>query len=166
MQITFQGKPVNTFGKHPSIHSNAPDFTLVKTDLSPLTLQSLKGKNVILNIFVSIDTSVCAASVKRFNEEAAKHPDTTVLCISMDLPFALKRFCGAENLNNVLAVSAFRNPEFGKNYGVVIIDGPLEQLLSRAVVLINPAQEIVYCEQVPEITHEPNYEAVLSALRQ
>lgn len=163
MQVTFQGKPVNTVGALPSVGSNAPELTLVKTDLSLIHLKDLKGQNVILNIFISIDTSVCALSVRKFNEEAAKLPNTTILCVSMDLPFAHKRFCAAEHLEKVIPVSAFRNPEFGKNYGVTISEGPLSQLLSRAIVIIDPKGKILYTEQVAEITDEPNYQAALDA---
>lgn len=165
MQITFQGNPVRTIGELPMLHTEAPDFTLVKTDLSPIRLQDLKGKNIVLNIFISVDTAVCAASVKKFNQDAAKFPNTSILCVSMDLPFAQQRYCAAQNIENVIATSAFGHPEFGKNYGVTIIEGPLAQLLSRAVVVINPELKIIYREQVSEITHEPNYDAVLKCLQ-
>ncbi len=162
--ITLKGNPISTLGNLPSTGSAAPAFSAVKTDLSEYTLTGLAGKKIILNIFPSIDTGVCATSTHRFNQEAAALENTVVVCISADLPFALSRFCGAENLENVIPVSTFRNPEFGTDYGVVIIDGPLAGLLSRAVVVINESGVVTYTEQVPEITQEPNYEAALAAL--
>ncbi len=165
MQINFQGKPVKTAGMLPKVGTEAPKFTLVKTDLSPIQLNDLSGKHCILNIFISIDTSVCATSTRKFNEAASKMSNTSILCVSMDLPFALKRFCGAENLNNVIPVSAFRDPEFGKNYGVTIMEGPLAGLLSRAIVIIDPKGKILHTEQVPEIGDEPNYQAALDVLK-
>lgn len=166
MQITLQGSPIHTVGELPPLNSKAPDFTLVKTDLNPITLQDLKGQYIVLNIFVSIDTSVCATSVKKFNQDASKYPNTTVICVSMDLAFAQQRFCAAQNIDNVISASAFRNPEFGKDYGVTITDGPLSQLLSRAAVVIDPDQKIIYREQVVEMTHEPDYEAVYKCLQE
>jgi thiol peroxidase len=164
MEITFKGSPIQTIGSLPSLGSKAPNFNLVKTDLSNSQLQDFTGKRVILNIFISVDTSVCATSVRKFNEAASKLQNTIILCVSMDLPFAFQRFCGAENLNNVIPVSAFRNPEFGKNYGLTIIEGPLAGLLSRAIVVLDPTQKIIYTEQVSEITHDPDYEKVLKLL--
>lgn len=164
MEITLKGAPIHTIGNLPSIGSQAPDFTLVKSDLSTLSLNDFTGKNIVLNIFVSIDTPTCATSVRKFNENLSKLTNTVVLCVSMDLPFALQRFCGAENLNNVIPASAFRNTDFGKNYGVTLADSPLAGLLSRAVVVIDPNQKVIYVEQVAEITAEPNYEAVSKAL--
>ena len=161
MKITFKGSPVNTIANLPAKGTTAPDFTLVKTDLSNLSLKDLIGKNIVLNIFVSIDTSVCASSARKFNEALSKMKDTVVLCVSMDLPFALQRFCAAEGLKNVIPVSAFRS-DFGKNYGVTLIDGPLANLLSRAIVVIDSNQKVIYTEQVSEITEEPNYEAVIA----
>ena len=162
--IALQGNPVNTSGDLPQVGSKAPDFTLVKTDLSPESLSSLAGKKVVLNIFPSVDTPVCATSVRRFNEQAANKENTVVLNISADLPFAHARFCGAEGLEDVVSLSAFRNPEFGNAYGVDMTDGPLQGLLSRAVVVIGADGVVKYTEQVPEITQEPNYDAALSAL--
>lgn len=161
--ITLKGNPINTAGNLPEVGSTAPAFEGVLTDLSTLSLESLSGSNVILNIFPSIDTGICAASTQRFNQEAGALENTKVLCISADLPFALNRFCGAEGLETILPVSAFRS-SFGADYGVTITDGPLEGLLSRAVVVINAAGEVVYTEQVPEIAQEPNYDAALAAL--
>ena len=162
--ITLKGNPVSTIGELPANGSVAPTFTAVKTDLSEITLTDLAGKNVVLNIFPSIDTGVCATSTHRFNQEAGKLENTVVLCISADLPFALGRFCGAEGLEDVVPVSIFRNTEFGTDYGATIADGPLAGLLSRAVVVIDESGNVAYTEQVPEITQEPNYEAALAAL--
>lgn len=162
--ITLKGNPISTVSELPSIGSAAPAFGAVKTDLSACTLADLAGKKVVLNIFPSIDTGVCATSTRRFNQEAAALDNTVVVCVSTDLPFALSRFCGAEGLKDVVPVSIFRNPEFGKNYGVTIADGPLAGLLSRAVVVIDESGKVVYTEQVPEITQEPNYDAALAAL--
>ena len=162
--ITLKGNPVNTVGALPAVGSSAPSFSGVKTDLSECTLADLTGKKVVLNVFPSIDTGVCAASTRRFNEAASSLDNTMVLCVSVDLPFALGRFCGAEGLEEVVPVSVFRNPEFGSGYGVTIADGPLAGLLSRAVVVIDESGKVLYTEQVPEITQEPDYEAALKAL--
>jgi len=162
--ITLQGNPVSTIGELPATGSSAPAFSGVKTDLSECALAELAGKKVVLNIFPSIDTGVCAASTRRFNQEAGALDNTVVVCISADLPFALGRFCGAEGLEDVVPVSIFRNPGFGKDYGVTIADGPLAGLLSRAVVVIDESGNVAYTEQVPEITQEPNYDAALAAL--
>ncbi|MCF7847816.1 MAG: thiol peroxidase [Kiritimatiellales bacterium] len=163
--IALKGNPVSTIGELPSTGSAAPAFSAVKTDLSECALSDLAGKQVILNIFPSIDTGVCAASTHRFNKEADELENTVVVCVSADLPFALGRFCGAEGLEDVVPVSIFRNPDFGKDYGVTITDGPLAGLLSRAVVVIDGSGNVVYTEQVPEITQEPNYDAALAALK-
>jgi len=163
-KITLKGSPINTTGELPAKGSVAPDFTLVKLDLSETILADYKGQRVVLNIFPSIDTGVCATSVRRFNEEVAALENTVVLCVSMDLPFALGRFCGAEGIENVVPASAFRSA-FGDHYGVLIADGPLAGLLSRAVVVIDGAGKVIYTEQVPEITQEPDYAAALSALQ-
>lgn len=164
-QITLKGTPVHTIGQLPAIGSAAPDFILTKMDFTNLTLKELTGKNIVLNIFLSIDTIICANSVTQFNEEASEMDNTIVLCVSMDLPFALQRFCSAENLNNVIPVSAFRNPEFGKHYGVTLIDGSLAGLLSRCIIVINPQKKIIYTEQVTELTDKPNYAMVLEKLQ-
>lgn len=162
--ITLKGTPVSTVGKLPATGSDAPAFTAVKTDLSDVALSDLAGQKVVLNIFPSIDTGVCAASTHHFNKAAGELKNTIVICVSADLPFALGRFCGAEGLEDVVPVSTFRNPAFGVDYGVAIADGPLAGLLSRAVVVIDESGKVVYTEQVPEITQEPNYDAALAAL--
>jgi thiol peroxidase len=164
-KITLKGNEIETIGSLPEVDSVAPDFSLVKTDLSELSLKDYRGKTVVLNIFPSIDTGVCAASVRKFNSEASDQADSVVLCISADLPFAHNRFCEAEGLKNVVAASAFRSDDFGKNYGQTITTGPLAGLLARSVVVINPEGKVKYTEQVPEITQEPDYEAALKALR-
>ncbi len=163
-RITLKGNPVTTVGTLPAVGGKAPGFEAVKTDLSACSLADLAGKKVVLNIFPSIDTGVCAASTRRFNEEAGKLDNTVVVCVSVDLPFALGRFCGAEGLANVVPVSVFRNPGFGKDYGVAITDGPLKGLLSRAVVVVDESGNVAYTQQVPEITQEPDYAAALAAL--
>ena len=165
-QITLQGNPVQTVGNLPAVGTAAPEFKLVKTDLSEAGLKDFAGKNILLNIFPSLDTSVCAASVRRFNKEAGESPNTVVLCISADLPFAHARFCEAEGLDDVIPLSVFRSPEFGRDYGVTFATGPLTGLLSRAVVLIDKSGKVSYTEQVPEITEEPDYDAALLALSQ
>lgn len=163
-QITLKGNPISTIGNLPETGSEAPDFSLVKNDLSVADLSEYKGKNVILNIFPSIDTGTCAASVRRFNQEASNLENTVVLCISKDLPFAQARFCGAEGIDNVYTLSDFRTGDFGKKYGVEIIDGPLAGLASRAVVVVDADGKVKYTQQVPEIVDEPDYDTVLSAL--
>jgi thiol peroxidase len=161
--IKFKGNPVDTVGELPEVNSKAPGFTLVKTDLSDVSYEDFAGKRLVLNIFPSIDTSVCAASVRRFNEEAGKLDNTVVLCISADLPFAHNRFCEGEGLNNVMPLSVFRSESFGKDYGVKITSGPLTGLLSRAIVIIDETGNIMYTEQIPEITNEPDYAAATEA---
>lgn len=163
-KITFKGNPVNTGGNLPDVGSLAPDFSLVKTDLSELKLSDLKGKNVVLNIFPSLDTGVCAASVRRFNKEASSLNNTTVLCISADLPFAAGRFCGAEGLENVVTLSTFRDSSFADKYGVLMTDGPLHGLLARAMVVVNSEGKVVYTELVPEIAQEPDYESAINSI--
>lgn len=164
-QITLGGQAVNTIGNLPSVKSKAAAFTLVKQDLSELSLSDLKGKNVILNIFPSLDTSTCAASVRRFNKEAASLSNTVVLAVSADLPFAAGRFCTTEGIENVIPVSVFRDTAFARDYGVLLVDGPLKGLLARSLVVINPEGEVLYTELVPEIKNEPNYEAALAILK-
>lgn len=163
-KITLKGNPVNTVGNLPEAGSSAPEFELTKTDLSDAKLSDFKGKKVILNIFPSLDTSVCASSVRRFNAEAEKLENSVVLCVSRDLPFAHNRFCSVEGLNNVIPLSELRTSDFGKNYGVLITDGPLAGLLSRAIVVINENGRVTYTQQVPEITQEPDYEKALKSL--
>ena len=162
--ITLHGNKTNTIGNLPEINSAAPDFTLVNTDLAAKSLKDFAGKNLILNIFPSVDTGVCAASVRAFNEKAAALENTEVLCISKDLPFAQKRFCGAEGLENVTNLSDFRDGQFGRNYNVTIADGPMQGLHSRAIVIINLEGKIIYTEQISEIAEEPNYDAAIAAL--
>jgi len=165
-KITFKGEiPVNTSGELPAKGSVAPDFTLVKSDLSEISLKDLKGKRVVLNIFPSIDTGVCAASVRRFNKEAAGLPNTVVLAVSADLPFAAGRFCSAEGIDNVHPASVFRSPEFAKAYGVLMTDGPLKGLLARSVVAIDADGKVLYTQLVPEVTEEPDYQSAISAVK-
>ena len=163
-KITLKGNPIETIGDLPQKGNRAPDFTVVKSDLTELSLKDYSGKRLILNIFPSIDTPVCAASVRRFNQEASELNNTAILCISADLPFAGARFCGAEGIKNVEIGSTFRSPSFGKEYGVEIKTGVMAGLLSRAIVVIDEQGKVVYGEQVPEIVNEPNYNALLSAL--
>jgi thiol peroxidase len=164
-QIMLKGSPIHTVGFLPKVGEAAQDFSLTKSDLSPVTLSEFKGQKLVLNIFPSIDTSVCAASVRRFNEEASKLKNTVVLCISKDLPFAHGRFCAAEGLKNVITASDFRDSKFSDAYGVRIIDGPLAGLLSRAVVILDERGRVTYTEQVPEIGQEPDYAQALAALQ-
>ena len=162
--VTLKGNSVTTFGELPENGTNAPNFKLTATDLSSRSLNDYLGQNVILNIFPSVDTGTCAQSVRSFNEKAGQLDNTKVLCISKDLPFAFSRFCGAEGIDNVECLSDFRDGNFGKNYGLTFVDGPLEALHSRCVVVLNDKAEVVYTEQVSEITEEPNYEAALQSL--
>lgn len=162
--ITFKGSPIETIGNLSEVDTEAPTFRLTRSDLSDATLEDFAGKTIVLNIFPSIDTDVCATSVRRFNEEAAKLKDTVVLCISADLPFAHQRFCETQGLNDVIPLSVFRSADFGKDYGVTITSGPLTGLLSRAVVIIDKNGKVVYTQQVPEIVQEPDYDAALQAL--
>ena len=162
--ITLGGNPINTSGELPKVGSNAPQFQLVKADLSIATLADFAGSKLVLNIFPSIDTGTCATSVRTFNAKAAEANNTKVLCISRDLPFAQKRFCGAEGIENVINLSDFNSGSFGKNYGLEIIDGPLAGLHSRVVIVLDENGKVAYIEQVPEIADEPNYDAALAAL--
>ncbi|MFT4092790.1 MAG: thiol peroxidase [Niabella sp.] len=163
-QITLKGNPVNTSGELPQPGSKLKDFTLVKDDLREVTLGDYAGKKLVLNIFPSIDTGVCAASVRKFNEQAAAFNNTVVLNISKDLPFALKRFCAAEGIQNVETLSDFRST-FGDDYGVTLTDSAMKGLLSRAVIVANEKGEVLYAEQVPEIAQEPDYATALNALQ-
>lgn len=160
--ITLKGNPIETSGSLPAVGSKAPAFTLVKSDLSEVTLQELQGKSIVLNIFPSIDTGVCAASARKFNSEASKADATVVLCVSADLPFAHGRFCEAEGLHDVIPTSVFRNTDFGTDYGQTITTGPLAGLLARAIVVIDPEGVVKYTEQVPEIGQEPDYGSALT----
>ncbi len=161
----FKGNPVNTCGTLPTTGGKTPDAALTAADLSEVTISSLAGSKVVLNIFPSVDTGVCAASVRKFNEAATSLDNTKVLCISRDLPFAQKRFCGAEGIENVTMLSEMRNDSFGKAYGVRMMDGPLAGLFARAVVVVDAAGTVAYSQLVPEITEEPNYEAVVACLK-
>ena len=163
--VHFQGNPVSVVGQIPAQGSKAQPFSLVAKDLSDVTLGQFAGKRKVLNIFPSIDTGVCAASVRKFNQLATSVDNPVVLCISADLPFAQSRFCGAEGLSNVITLSTLRNPEFQQDYGVGIEEGALKGLTARAVVVINEQDEVVFSELVNEITHEPNYDAALEALK-
>lgn len=164
-QITFKGNPINTSGNLPEVGTKAPDFNLTASDLSQKSLSDYQGKNVVLNIFPSVDTGVCAQSVRTFNEKVSAADNTVVLCVSKDLPFALSRFCAAEGLKNVETLSDFKSNEFSDAYGVKMTDGPLNGLLSRAVVVLNPEGNVIYNEQVPEIGQEPDYNNALNALK-
>ena len=161
-QITLRGNAINTVGDLPTVGSSAPSFALTGTDLSPVSSDQFSGKPVLLNIFPSVDTPVCATSVRKFNERAAGG-GATVINVSKDLPFAQNRFCGAEGIENVTSASAFRD-SFGEDYGVTITDGPMAGLLARAVVVIGADGNVAYTELVPEIAQEPDYDAALAAL--
>jgi thiol peroxidase len=163
-KITLKGNEINTNGSLPETASKAQDFKLVGQDLAEKSLNDFAGSKVILNIFPSLDTPTCAASVRHFNKAANDLPNTKVLCVSRDLPFAQARFCGAEGLNNVITLSDFRGGAFGKSYGVDIVDGPLAGLLARAVVVLDENGMVTYTQLVPEIVDEPNYDDVLSNL--
>lgn len=163
-KVTLKGNPLNTAGDLPKVGTAAPAFTLVRTDLSEVSNKDLAGQRVVLNIFPSLDTPTCAASVRKFNARANEKPNTTILCVSEDLPFAQKRFCGAEGLDNVVPASAFRTPDFGKTYGVTLVDGPMKGLLARAVVVVDGAGKVIHTELVPEIAQEPDYNAALAVL--
>lgn len=163
--ITFKGSEIHTSGNLPSVGKKAPEFQLTAADLSSKSLSDFLGKKVVLNIFPSIDTGVCAQSVRKFNEEASKLENSVVLCISKDLPFAQGRFCGAEGLSEVITLSEFKDENFSNAYQVKITDGPLEGLMSRAVVVIDETGNVVYTEQVPEIGQEPDYESAIAVLK-
>ena len=163
-QITLKGNAIDTIGNLPEVGDIAKDFSLVKGDLSSATLNDFKGKKLILNIFPSIDTGTCAMSVRNFNKEAANLENTIVLCISRDLPFAQKRFCGAEGIDNVVMLSDFNTGAFGKDYGLQIKNGPLAGLNSRCIVILDESGKVTYTEQVAETTEEPNYSAALGSL--
>ena len=162
--ITLGGNAITTNGELPTVGKPAPNFTLIRTDLSTATLTDFKGKKLVLNIFPSIDTPVCATSTRVFNERVAALENTNVLCISRDLPFAQARFCGAENLDNVVSLSDFKDGSFGRDYGVMIEDSVFADLHSRAIVVIDEKGNVVYTEQVPEVGQEPNYEAAINSL--
>ncbi|MCF4101302.1 thiol peroxidase [Gillisia sp. M10.2A] len=163
-QITLRDKKINTYGSLPEMGEKAPHFELVTSDLSTVSLKDFQGKRVILNIFPSIDTNVCATSVRNFNERATKLNNTEVLCISRDLPFAQKRFVNDEGLKNVTNLSDFRQGDFGKDYGVEMMDGPLAGLLSRVVIVLDEEGKVIHSQQVPDISEEPDYLAALKSL--
>lgn len=164
--ITFKGIPLKTIGNLPRSGTQAPDFTVTNTDLSEIRLKNYQGKKIIiLNIFPSLDTPTCASAMKHFNEIAGQFRDLLILCISADLPFAQQRFCATKHLENVIPASVFRHPNFGNDYGVLITEGPLQGLLSRAVIVINDNGTVIYTEQVKEITDEPNYSSLISTLQ-
>ena len=163
--ITLKGNPINTIGELPAVGSAAPDFNLVKTDLSEVKLSDYKGSKVILNIFPSLDTGVCANSVRKFNEEASNLNNVKVLCISKDLPFAHGRFCETEGISNVDNLSEFRDTAFGDAYNVTIADGPLAGIFSRAIVVVDEDGKVSYVEQVPEITQDPDFDKALAAVK-
>ncbi len=162
--ITLKGDQVKTLGSLPQVGELLPDFELVKNNLGKTTLKDYKGFNLVLNIFPSLDTGTCAASVRRFNKEAANFKNTKVLCISRDLPFAQKRFCGAEGIENVETLSDFQTGKFGKDYNLEMISGSLAHLHSRVVIVADKEGQVVYTEQVPEITSEPNYDKAIAAV--
>lgn len=159
----IDGNPVQTVGELPAVGTKAPEFTLTDTGLGDVTSASLAGRRVVLNIFPSVDTGVCADSVRKFNELAAGLENTTVVCASKDLPFALARFCGAEGLENVVAASAFRS-SFGEDFGLTQADGPLRGLLARTVIVLDEEGKVIYSQLVDEIKTEPNYDAAIAAL--
>ncbi len=162
--ITLGGNTVHTLGDLPSVGSTAPDFTLTKDDLSPASLSDFSGKKLVLNIFPSVDTGTCAQSVRQFNQEAAELENTEILCISRDLPFAQKRFCGAEGIDKVHMLSDFKDHKFGSDYQVEFADGGFQGLLSRCIVVLDGQGKVLHTEQVGETADEPNYKAALEAL--
>ncbi|QBN17284.1 thiol peroxidase [Flavobacterium nackdongense] len=162
--ITLGGNPIHTSGELPKVGTKLADFKLVKNDLSIASLSDFAGSKLVLNIFPSIDTGTCATSVRTFNATAAQLENTKVLCISRDLPFAQKRFCGAEGIENVVNLSDFKDGSFGKTNGLEIADGVLAGLHSRCIIVVDANGSVVYTEQVPEIANEPNYEAALAVL--
>lgn len=163
--IYFKGTPVHTYGDIPAVGSTAPDFTLTGNSLQDIKLSDYKGKRVVLNVFPSLDTPVCAMSVRKFNQEAAKLDNTQIICISMDLPFAQSRFCSAEGIDKLVVASAFRAPEFVKNYGLEMVDGPIAGLLARAVIIVDESGKVIYSDLVSEVTDEPDYKAAISVLK-
>lgn len=164
-KITLKGNAINSIGNLPKVGEKAPDFVLVKNDLSEAKLSDYQGKKVVLNIFPSLDTPVCATSVRKFNAELNNLENTVVLCISRDLPFAQSRFCGAEGLKNVVTLSEMRGEAFSQAYGVKIVDGPMAGLMARSVVVINEIGKVIYNELVPEIVQEPDYNEALISLK-
>lgn len=162
--VHFNGIECHTYGNLPKVGDTAPAFSLVDTGLKEVTGTDFPSKKIVLNIFPSLDTPVCATSVRKFNVEAGDKKDAAVLCVSMDLPFAMQRFCTANGIKNVVAASAFRSPKFSQEYGVQLVDGPLAGLLARAIIILDENGRVIYRELVDEITQEPNYEAALMVL--
>ena len=163
-KTAFKGNPVETSGSLPKIGEVAPEFKLVNSSLEEVKLSDFKGKNVILNIFPSLDTGVCAASVRKFNEDASSLDNTVILGISSDLPFAAGRFCSMEGIDNTIALSLFRDDSFAKDYGVLLMDGPMKGLTARAVVVVNPEGKVIYNQLVPEISEEPDYNSAIDSI--
>ncbi len=164
--VTLKGNPIRTAGELPAVGTSAPDFRLTKADLSDVSLKDFAGKKIILNIFPSIDTPTCATSVRTFNKEASQVPNVVVVCVSKDLPFALKRFCGAEGIDKVETTSALRDDSFARGYGVAFAEGALAGLFSRAIVVIDEHGKVTYTEQVAEVSSEPDYAKALAAVKQ
>ena len=164
-KITLQGNEINTNGDLPAVGSQAPDFKLVDAELNDRSLSDYSGKKKLLNIIPSLDTPVCATSTKKFDEYAKQHGDTVMLMIAADLPFAMSRFCGAENVEDVSTLSLMRSKSFAKDYGVLITDGPLAGITARAVVVLDENNKVVHTEMVPEIAQEPDYDAAIAALK-
>lgn len=164
-KITLKGNPVNTIGSLPEVGSQLKNFDLIKNDLSHVKLDDYKGKKLIMNIFPSLDTGTCAASVRAFNKAAAELENTAVLCISRDLPFAQARFCGTEGIDNAITLSDFATGQFGNDYKLTMTDGPLAHLLSRSVIVADENGQVIYTEQVPEIGTEPDYDQALASIR-
>lgn len=165
MQVLFKGKPIHTAGNFPAIHTKAQDFTLVDKDLHDRSLHEFQGKKKILATVPSLDTGVCSLMTKHLNEFGKKHPDIMIIVVSADLPFAQKRFCEAEHVNNVLTLSMMRDKEFGKTYGILIQDGPLAGVLARSLFVLDEKDHILHVELVPEITQEPNYHKAFEVLK-
>ncbi|WP_242094739.1 thiol peroxidase [Aestuariivivens sediminicola] len=163
--LSLKGNTIHSKGDLPQVGEKAPDFELAASDLSDKTLSDYKGHRVIMNIFHSIDTGTCAASVRAFNKKASELPNTKILCISKDLPFAMSRFCGAEGIDNVEVLSDFRDGNFGEAYNLTYIDGPIRGLLARSIIILDEDGTILYTEQVQEVVEEPNYDAAIEALR-
>jgi thiol peroxidase len=164
-QVTLKGNPIHTNGELPAVGAKAPAFRLTAADLKDVTLEDYKGKKKILNIVPSLDTSVCATSTRKFNKEAGSLPGTVVLVVSADLPFAMKRFCTTEGLENVVPLSLMRDKKFAQDFGVLLTDGPLAGITARAVVVLDAQDKVIHCQLVPEIGQEPDYEAALEAAR-
>ena len=164
-EITLNGKLIHTSGDLPGVGAKAPDFRLTRSDLSDVGLGAFTGKKKILNIVASLDTGICAASARRFNELVASMPNTVVLTVSCDLPFAQERFCSAEGIENVITLSELRNRNFGQDYGMRIVDGPREGVLARAIVVVDERDTVVYTQLVPEIAQEPDYDGAVTAVQ-